>query len=153
MATFIIVNIIVILAYTILFIRSKKIGQIDYYATSLTLSVWILLAYIFYADHWWLYVLLLLVVGVATYGLSFVMALKNAEVSKFSDYFFNAAKTGNRKLETILFVFYFPVFPPLIERLDKTSIWSYLLPVGYFTVERILFYIFRWKGWFAVSAK
>ena len=129
----------VILVYLFLFFRNRNLAVINHYGDSLTLSIWMLLAYLF-CDKWVVYVMLLILTGGAVFALSYYWAKMKGTANAFSDYAVNSYKTENSKVEWCLFIMYFLILSPLIERLDAASVYRMLIPAFYFIIERVLYF-------------
>ena len=132
---------IVILLYSLLFVRSCYLSLANHYAASLTLSVWLFLSYVIH-DAWLAFVLLLIATGVGIYAITYWLAVKKGMVRSISEYALDSYKGENRKLELALFTLYYLVLSPLVERLDCESVYVLLIPFAYFGIERTLFCMF-----------
>ena len=130
--------ILIILVYAFLLFSNKEVTKTDHYAASLTIAVWMILAYLLH-DMWLVYIICLIVTGVCLYSLAYYWAYRNKEVASFSDYVIKSYKADVTIIETNLFVIYFLIYSPLIDRVEKSSIYIYLVPIGYFIVERIIY--------------
>lgn len=131
--------VLIICVYAYFLFKSKEMAKTDHYAASLTIAIWMILANLL-RDMWLAYVFGLIVTGVCLYYFAYYWASRNKEIRSFSDYVVKSYKAEATIIETALFFVYFLVCSPLIDRLEKGSIYIILVPIGYFIVERILYY-------------
>ncbi len=135
--------ILVVVFYAIMFVVSKELTKSEHYGGALTLSVWMLIDYLFF-DNLTMVFMLTVLSGAIIFLLSYLKAKwldNNRTVLSYAKEDLKIEKR-HQKEENILFYAAF-IIAPFIWKYAENTHYIIWVPVVFFVIERCLFWMRR----------